>query len=94
MVADENFNTKYNSGWPKRIIDTKAGTVTINWPNNPVVYEYEFLSNGKLAFSYYWAEYTTSFYEEIEIREGEPVSTVWYEGTDTPCLYFAYVAGN
>lgn len=94
MVADEYFNIKYNAGWPKRIIDTKEGTVTINWPNTPVVYEYELLSNGKLAFSYYWAEYTTSFYEEIEIREGKPISTVWYEGADTPCLFFAYVTGN
>ncbi len=94
MVADEYFNIKYNAGWPQRIIDTKAGTVTINWPNNPVVYDYELLSSGKLAFSYYWAEYTTSFDEEIEVKEGKIVSTVWYAGTDTPCLYFVYEAGN
>ena len=92
MVADEHFDPQYEAGWPRRIIDTRAGTITINWADSPKAYEYEVLSSGKLAFSYYWAAYTTSFYEEIEAKDGKIVSTIWYKGTDTPCLYCVYEA--
>ena len=94
QVADEDFHIQYNANWPIRIIDTKAGTITINWANKPTVYKYEILSNGKLAFSYYWEEYTTSFYEEIEIKDGMIVSTLWYKGSAIPCNYFVYEAST
>lgn len=92
-VADEYFQIQYDANWPRRTIDTESGTITINWYNNPIAYEYEVLSDGKIAFSYYWKEYSTSFYEEIEMKDGMVVSTLWYKGSESPCNYFVYVAG-